>query len=96
MFYTMGVPLFLLCSVGVVGAVLSTILEVLDRTLRHQFLTKPLSSQMIPLVFLLVFFGATGYFQVKFPRYLLPLYPLLFIFGASLFRKLSFRKERHC
>jgi hypothetical protein len=38
---------------------------------------------------------ATGYFQVKFPRYLLPLYPLAFMFGASLFGntfKLSTRR----
>jgi hypothetical protein len=40
---------------------------------------------MIPLVFIGVFFLATGYFQVKFPRYLLPLYPMLFIFAAALF-----------
>lgn len=93
MFYTMGIPLFLLCGAGLVRALISTIFEVLERTLRHQFLTKPLRTEMIPLVFLLVFFGATGYFQVKFPRYLLPLYPLLFIFGASMFRNMSFRKN---
>jgi hypothetical protein len=40
---------------------------------------------MIPLAFVTVFFLATGYFQVKFPRYLLPLYPMLFIFAAALF-----------
>jgi hypothetical protein len=34
---------------------------------------------------MMVFFLATGYFQVKFPRYLMPLYPLAFIFGAALF-----------
>jgi hypothetical protein len=31
-----------------------------------------------------VFFIATARFQVKFPRYLLPLYPLIFIFAASI------------
>ena len=39
---------------------------------------------MIPLVFAAVFFIATGHFQVKFPRYLLPLYPILFTFAAAL------------
>lgn len=93
MLYTMGIPLFLVCTAGLLRAVISTIFELLDRTLRHQFLTKPLRAEVIPLVFILVFFGATGYFQVKFPRYLLPLYPLLFVFGASTFQKVSFKKN---
>ena len=93
LFYTMGVPLFLVAMAGMLRAALTSCVEILDRTLKHQFLSKPLGSEIIPLIFVTVFFLATGYLQVKFPRYLLPLYPLLFVFGASLFRHLSFGRS---
>jgi 4-amino-4-deoxy-L-arabinose transferase-like glycosyltransferase len=86
LFYTMGWPLFLVSLIGIIAACLRVCVESLDKVLRREFLTQPISSEVIPLIFLLVFFGATGYFQVKFPRYLMPLYPLAFIFGAALFR----------
>jgi hypothetical protein len=85
LWYTMGWPLFIVALVGIVVAIGRMTLESLDKVLRQEFLSKPLSSEVIPLTFLVVFFMATGYFQVKFPRYLLPLYPLAFMFGASLF-----------
>ena len=87
LWYTMGWPLFGLSIVGVICACIKLSVESIDKTLRREFLSRPLSSEVIPLVFLLVFFLATGYFQVKFPRYLLPLYPLMFIFAASLFKR---------
>lgn len=86
LWYTMGWPLFCISMVGVLVACARLLLEALDKTLRQEFLSKPLSSEVIPLVFLLVFFISTGYMQVKFPRYMIPLYPLMFIFGASLFK----------
>jgi hypothetical protein len=81
----MGWPLFIVAFTGIIVAIGRMTLESLDKVLRQEFLSKPLSSEVIPLTFLIVFFVATGYFQVKFPRYLLPLYPLAFMFGASLF-----------
>ncbi|MEY4701126.1 MAG: hypothetical protein RL326_1313 [Pseudomonadota bacterium] len=95
LWYTMGWPLFIVAMVGIVVATTRMFIESIDKVLRQEFLSKPLSSEVIPLTFLLVFFMATGYFQVKFPRYLLPLYPLAFMFGASLFGntfKLSTRR----
>lgn len=86
LWYTMGWPLFAVSAIGIVVAFFRIILESLDKVLRREFLSQPISSEVIPLIFLLVFFGATGYFQVKFPRYMMPLYPLAFIFGAALFR----------
>jgi 4-amino-4-deoxy-L-arabinose transferase-like glycosyltransferase len=83
--YTMGWPLFIISAAGIALAFVRVIVESLDKVLRREFLSCPISSEVIPLIFLVVFFGATGYFQVKFPRYLMPLYPLAFIFGASLF-----------
>jgi 4-amino-4-deoxy-L-arabinose transferase-like glycosyltransferase len=95
LWYTIGWPLFILSIVGVLVTCAKLALESVDKVLRREFLSKPLSPEVIPLVFLLVFFLATGYFQVKFPRYMLPLYPLLFIFAASLFKGLRIPKSRH-
>jgi 4-amino-4-deoxy-L-arabinose transferase-like glycosyltransferase len=94
LWYTIGWPLFILCVVGVLVTCAKLLLESIDKVLRREFLSKPLSPEVIPLVFLLVFFLATGYFQVKFPRYMMPLYPLLFIFAASLFKGLRVPKRR--
>jgi 4-amino-4-deoxy-L-arabinose transferase-like glycosyltransferase len=87
LWYTMGWPLFLVAMAGILVATARTVLESIDKVLRQEFLSKPLNPEIIPLTFLIVFFVATGNFQVKFPRYLLPLYPLAFIFGAALFAK---------
>jgi 4-amino-4-deoxy-L-arabinose transferase-like glycosyltransferase len=89
--YTMGWPLFIVSSLGIAVACIRVCLETLDKILRREFLSKPISSEVIPLIFIAVFFIATGYFQVKFPRYLMPLYPVAFIFAASLFRNASKR-----
>jgi 4-amino-4-deoxy-L-arabinose transferase-like glycosyltransferase len=94
LWYTIGWPLFILSIVGVLVTTAKLAVESIDKVLRREFLSKPLSPEVIPLVFLLVFFLATGYFQVKFPRYMLPLYPLLFIFAASLFKGLRVAKRR--
>jgi 4-amino-4-deoxy-L-arabinose transferase-like glycosyltransferase len=91
--YTMGWPLFIISSIGIALAFVRVVLESLDKVLRREFLSNPISSEVIPLIFLVVFFAATGYFQVKFPRYLIPLYPLAFIFGASLFGNTFKRKK---
>jgi hypothetical protein len=78
LWYTMGWPLFVISAIGVGVAIARVALEALDKVFRREFLSKPLSSEVIPLIFMMVFFLATGYFQVKFPRYLMPLYPLAF------------------
>ena len=85
LWYTMGWPLFIVAMLGILVATARMAIEAIDKVLRQEFLSKPLSAEIIPLTFLLVFFMATGYFQVKFPRYLVPLYPLAFMFAASLF-----------
>jgi hypothetical protein len=85
LWYTMGWPVFTVVVLGVIAASARVLIDLLDKILRRELSSKPLHPEMIPLVFVAVFFLATGYFQVKFPRYLLPLYPMLFIFAAALF-----------
>jgi hypothetical protein len=93
LWYTMGWPVFAIVAVGFLAASIRVTVDLLDKVLRRELTTKPVNPEMIPLVFVAVFFLATGYFQVKFPRYLLPLYPMLFIFAAALFANL-FRSPR--
>ena len=85
LWYTMGWPVFTVVAVGFLAASLRVLIDLLDKVFRRELGSKSLTAEMIPLVFVGVFFLATGYFQVKFPRYLLPLYPMLFIFAASIF-----------
>jgi hypothetical protein len=85
LWYTMGWPVFTVVTLGVLVASLRVLIDLLDKVFRRELASKSLSAEMIPLVFVGAFFLATGYFQVKFPRYLLPLYPMLFIFAASIF-----------
>jgi hypothetical protein len=81
----MGWPVFAVVVLGVIASSLRVSIDLLDKVFRRELVSKSMTPEMIPLVFIAVFFLATGYFQVKFPRYLLPLYPMLFIFAASLF-----------
>lgn len=67
--YTMGIPLALAAFAGVIAAGARQVKKIN-------------AGEAVLLCWVLVFFGMTGGFQVKFPRYLLPLYPQLFIFGA--------------
>ena len=46
-------------------------------------------SEIILLAWVLPFFLVTGSFDVKFPRYLLPIYPLLILWGAAMLRSLA-------
>lgn len=84
LWYTMGWPVFIAVALGVLVAFGRVFVDLLDKIFRGELATKPLTPEMIPLVFAGVFFIATGHFQVKFPRYLLPLYPILFTFAAAL------------
>jgi 4-amino-4-deoxy-L-arabinose transferase-like glycosyltransferase len=86
LWYTIGWPLFALSAVGVLVTGAKLLVESIDKVLRQEFLSNPPSPEVIPFVFMAVFFLSTGYLQVKFPRYLLPLYPIMFIFAASLFK----------
>jgi 4-amino-4-deoxy-L-arabinose transferase-like glycosyltransferase len=85
LWYTMGWPLFIISIIGIMAACARVAFESLDKVFKREFLSKPISAEVIPLIFIVVFFVATGYFQVKFPRYLMPLYPLAFIFAAAMF-----------
>lgn len=85
LWYTMGWPLFIISIIGIMAACVRVTFESLDKVFKSEFLSKPISAEVIPLIFIVVFFAATGYFQVKFPRYLMPLYPLAFIFAAAMF-----------
>jgi|694.fasta_scaffold51881_5 hypothetical protein len=84
LWYTMGWPVFLAGLLGVTLASLRCVLEFFDKLFKRELRTSPFSPEIIPLIFMAVFFIATARFQVKFPRYLLPLYPLIFIFAASI------------
>ncbi len=44
---------------------------------------------IIPLVWIVTYFGITGSFYTKFPRYELPIYPMLAVLAAVLFAALS-------
>ncbi len=83
LWYTMGWPVFVAGLFGVLLASLRCVLEFFDKLFKRELRTSPFSPEIIPLIFMAVFFLATARFQVKFPRYLLPLYPLFFIFAAS-------------
>jgi hypothetical protein len=50
LWYTMGWPLFIVALVGIVVAIGRMTLESLDKVLRQEFLSKPLSSEVIPYV----------------------------------------------
>ncbi len=68
----MGVPLGLVAFGGLVYALLCV---------RR---SAPKAEQWIPLVWVMVYFGFVGGLQVKFMRYMLPLLPILAIYGARL------------
>jgi len=68
--YDMGVPLALLCFVGCL---------VVGRRLWRNWR----DDSLILLSWVVVYFAITGSFYTKYPRYLLPIFPLLGIFGAA-------------
>jgi len=75
-FYTMGPPLAIATLAGLILSVVTTV-------------KRPFSAATILLFLVLPVFGLVGGSQVKFPRYLLPLYPVLFIFAAFLLVKIA-------
>lgn len=96
LWYTMGWPVFIAVAIGFAAAVGRVFIDLLDKIFRRELATSSLSSEMIPLTFVVVFFVATGHFQVKFPRYLLPLYPMLFAFAAvALASLIKLPRSRH-
>jgi 4-amino-4-deoxy-L-arabinose transferase-like glycosyltransferase/DNA-binding beta-propeller fold protein YncE len=58
-------------------AVLAGTIACCFRTVR-----RPRVAEVLLLAWVLPFFAITGSFDVKFPRYLLPIYPLLVLWGA--------------
>jgi hypothetical protein len=91
MFFTMGVPLFLVAVIGTFFVMMRASIGGILIAFGRENLSKVNVGEIILLVFMLVFFVATAGFQVKFPRYLMPIYPVLFIFGAALFLPLHLR-----
>ncbi|RIL08395.1 MAG: hypothetical protein DCC75_09030, partial [Proteobacteria bacterium] len=79
--YTMGWPVALICCAGV----LLSLFRILQRPLWPTLL----KLEAIPLGWLFAVYISVGGMDVKFPRYLLPLYPLLCIFGAQLLIEMS-------
>ena len=67
--YTVGWPVALASAAGLLVAVL--------RAFRYRN-----TAEILLLCWVFVFFFATAGLQVKFPRYLLPIYPGLFVFAA--------------
>jgi hypothetical protein len=67
--YAVGWPMSILISIGLAAC--------LFRILKGRF-----SAELICLLWVLVVFASVGGLYVKFPRYLLPIYPALCIFGA--------------
>jgi YYY domain-containing protein len=70
--YTVGIPLAILGIGGMVGSF---------RRWREL-------SFILPAIWAIVVFAILGKYQVKFPRYLLPFYPFLFIYGAGFLAEL--------
>ncbi|MDC0358803.1 6-bladed beta-propeller [Oligoflexia bacterium] len=69
--YTMSWPIALLALAG--------LLVTLGKQFKH-----PKGEELILLLWILPLYLITSAFQVKYPRYLLPLYPQLFLFAAAL------------
>ncbi len=82
--YTMGIPVFLLVFVGLCCAGMRAVKGIISTFITQKNPSNLMIAEAIPLVFVVVFFIATAGFQVKFPRYLMPLYPVLFLFAGSL------------
>ncbi len=79
--YGLGIPLALLSFLGVLTAIGSVIREIKQLKL-NVFNNEYIASLIILLSYFFFFFGFIGNSAVKFMRYMLPLYPLLAIFGA--------------
>jgi 4-amino-4-deoxy-L-arabinose transferase-like glycosyltransferase len=69
--YTIGWPVFTLMACGTVAAA-------------RRVLRTPLQAEVLMLVWVGAVFLASAGLNVTFPRYLLPIYPALFLIGASL------------
>ena len=93
LWYTMGWPVFIAGAIGVGIASIRSVLAFLDKIFKREILSVPFNPEIIPLIFMAVFFLATARFQVKFPRYLLPVYPLIFVFAASVLTPRQRRKR---
>lgn len=76
--WSMGIPLGV---IGVAGA-LAAIGQAIRYAIRRRW--AQLGIVAIPLAWFLVYFGITGSFHAKFLRYMLPVIPLLCLWGAAL------------
>lgn len=80
-FYTMGPEIFILGSFGIVSLI-------------PKIFSKTKLSILILLVWALAFYLATGGQMVKFPRYLLPVYPIVFLGIGYLLSLFWYRIEK--
>lgn len=94
LWYTMGWPVFLVAACGFFVAAIRTTVDLIRRAATSHSSLPIAPAEILPLTFVIVFFLTTAGFQVKFPRYLLPLYPFLLLFGASLFRGAFVRSDK--
>jgi 4-amino-4-deoxy-L-arabinose transferase-like glycosyltransferase len=94
LWYTMGWPVFSVVILGFGFAIARVLANAGALLLDKSVDSRVTLAEAIPLIFTLVFFLATARFQVKFPRYLLPLYPLCFLFAAALFSTIGAREWR--
>jgi hypothetical protein len=81
----------LLGTIGVAG--IAYALWCLER-LRRVKSWESLLAQAIPVVWFLVYFGLTGAFHTKFLRYMLPITPLLCLWGAAFLMALIRQRRR--
>ncbi len=92
LWYTMGWPVFSVVILGFGFAVFRVLANAGALLVDKSAYARVSLAEAIPLTFALVFFLATARFQVKFPRYLLPLYPLCFLFAGALFSAVESRE----
>jgi hypothetical protein len=81
--WNMGIPLALLCFSGIIFVGFWLI--------RWKKWDDPL---LIPLSWIMIYFGITGRFFMKFSRYQLPIYPMLIVMGTILLAAIYRNKSR--
>lgn len=100
--HSMGIPLAIAVFLGVIYAVFrhvfflgGSVVAAATRTPRATIgaflnvVTFAPIGELLLLIWILALFGVTGGFMVKYPRYLLPLYPQLFILAAVVLRDIG-------
>ena len=74
-------PLGICATIGLLWTILR--LPIRFMSVRRGFLPEVMPGELLPLVWIAIYFGITGAFMAKFNRYMLPILPMMVIFGAS-------------